>query len=138
MAGEVLTRMMSPDKKNFFDPSAFPLLEYDPARQAKIEPSLLIQPRPISEHCVICFFKEVIEKIVNEKNAKIAGVRVGKMGRIRSMRSCTRIGVWHSFIPESVPLWRPDLWKMRSPSGAASSSSAAAVGYFKKILRWDN
>src|SRR5258708_14259034 len=73
MAGEVLTRMMSPDKKNFFDPSAFPLLEYDPAREAKIEPSLLIQPRPISEHCVICFFKEVIEKIVNEKNAKIAG-----------------------------------------------------------------
>ena len=37
-----------------------PLLEFDPTREAIIEPGKVIQPRDVPEHCVICFFAEVI------------------------------------------------------------------------------
>jgi uridine phosphorylase len=49
----------------------YPILEFDPAREAFIEPTKLIRPRDVPEHCVICFFKDVIEKVVEEHNAKI-------------------------------------------------------------------
>jgi len=29
----------------------YPILEFDPARQAMVEPSRLIQPRDVPEHC---------------------------------------------------------------------------------------
>ncbi len=48
-----------------------PILEFDPTREALIEPSKVVRPRDVPEHCVICFFKEVIEKVVEEHNAKI-------------------------------------------------------------------
>lgn len=51
--------------------SNFPILEFDPTLDAMIEPSRVFQARDVPEHCVICFFKEVIEKIVSEKNAKV-------------------------------------------------------------------
>jgi uridine phosphorylase len=49
----------------------YPILEHDPSRKALTEPSKLIRPRDVPEHAVICFFKEVIEKVVVECNAKI-------------------------------------------------------------------
>jgi uridine phosphorylase len=49
----------------------FPILEHDPAREAKIEPSRVIPPRDIPEHVVICFFHEVLEKVIAETNAKV-------------------------------------------------------------------
>jgi uridine phosphorylase len=53
-------------------PSApYPILEFDPAREALIEPAREIEPRDVTEHCVICFFREVLEKVVVEYNAKI-------------------------------------------------------------------
>jgi uridine phosphorylase len=52
------------------DPS-YPILEFDPTREAMIEPSDVFQPRDVPEHCVICFFREAIEKVVSEKQAKI-------------------------------------------------------------------
>jgi uridine phosphorylase len=48
----------------------FPILEFDPTREAFIEPAKLIQPRDMPEHCVICFFKEVLDKVVAEYQAK--------------------------------------------------------------------
>jgi len=50
----------------------YPILEFDPAPKAFIEPSKVIRPRDVPEHCVICFFKEVIDKVVAEYNAKVA------------------------------------------------------------------
>lgn len=47
----------------------YPILEFDPEREAMVEPSRLIQPRDITEHCVICFFKEVLEQVIVEHNA---------------------------------------------------------------------
>jgi uridine phosphorylase len=48
---------------------SYPILEYDPSPTALIEPSRLVQPRDVPQHCVICFFREVIEKVVAERNA---------------------------------------------------------------------
>ena len=50
----------------------YPILEFDPSREALIEPSRLIEPRDMPEHCVICFFQEVIEKVVAEQHAIVA------------------------------------------------------------------
>ncbi|HEY3312540.1 MAG TPA: nucleoside phosphorylase [Anaerolineales bacterium] len=49
----------------------YPILEFDPAREAFIEPSRVIKPRDFPAHCVICFFGEVLEKIVVEHHASV-------------------------------------------------------------------
>jgi uridine phosphorylase len=49
----------------------FPIFEYDPTRIALIEPSKVIRPRDMPERCVICFFREVIDKVIAEHNATI-------------------------------------------------------------------
>jgi uridine phosphorylase len=41
-------------------PHAYPILEYDPAAQAIIEPSRILDPIDIPEHCLLCFFWDVI------------------------------------------------------------------------------
>ena len=46
--------------------SHIPLLECDRARVAIIEPSRIIKPIDIAEHCVLCFFQEVIRDLVRE------------------------------------------------------------------------
>ncbi len=49
----------------------YPIIEHDSTREAFIEPSKIIRPRDMPEHCVICFFKEVMDKIIIEHNAKV-------------------------------------------------------------------
>ncbi|NTU62960.1 MAG: hypothetical protein HGB05_06045 [Chloroflexi bacterium] len=44
------------------DSFPYPMLEFDPSREA------LIEPRDVLEHRVICFFNEVIEKVVTEQH----------------------------------------------------------------------
>jgi uridine phosphorylase len=41
----------------------YPILEFDPAKRAVINPSEVYKPLDISEHCVICFFREVVEQV---------------------------------------------------------------------------
>ena len=50
----------------------FPILEFDPSPEAFIEPSKIIRARDLPEHCVITFFKEVIDKVIAEHGAKVA------------------------------------------------------------------
>lgn len=38
-----------------------PLLDFDPEWEAIIEPTKIIKHRDVPEHCVLCFFREVIE-----------------------------------------------------------------------------
>ena len=52
--------------------NSYPILEHDFAAEAKIEPSRIIKPRDVPEHCVISFFREVNAKVVAEKQAKVA------------------------------------------------------------------
>jgi uridine phosphorylase len=51
---------------------SYPILEYDPSERALIEPGDVVQPQDVPEHCVITFFKEVIEKTVREQDARTA------------------------------------------------------------------
>jgi uridine phosphorylase len=48
----------------------YPIIEHDPTRTAFIEPSKVNEPRDMPEHCVICFFRKVIDKVVAEHNAR--------------------------------------------------------------------
>ena len=50
----------------------YPILEHEFTSEAKIEPSRVIRPRDVPEVCVLLFFREVIDKVVAEKQAKIA------------------------------------------------------------------
>jgi len=45
---------------------SYPILEFDPTSEAMIEPSKVIKPRDMPKHCVVCFFMEVIKKVVKE------------------------------------------------------------------------
>ncbi|MFO7584635.1 MAG: nucleoside phosphorylase [Anaerolineales bacterium] len=49
----------------------YPILEHDYDTESKLEPSRLIQPRDVPEVCVVTFFGEVIEKVVEQKGAKV-------------------------------------------------------------------
>src|SRR5689334_18925660 len=49
----------------------YPILEHDSTREAFIEPSKVIRPRDIPEHCVISFFMDVIVKVAAEHQAKV-------------------------------------------------------------------
>lgn len=49
----------------------YPILEFDPAPEAFIEPARVIRARDLPEHCVICFFREVIDKVAAEYNARV-------------------------------------------------------------------
>ena len=49
----------------------YPILEFDPAPEAFIEPSKIIRARDLPEHCVITFFKEVMDNVITEHNAKV-------------------------------------------------------------------
>ncbi len=49
----------------------YPILEYDPAHESVLEPSKIIKPRDVPEHCVICFFRDVLDTVVAGHNANI-------------------------------------------------------------------
>jgi len=48
----------------------YPILEYDPARRAMIEPTALHAPRAMPEAAVLCFFGDVIERLSAEGRAR--------------------------------------------------------------------
>ena len=50
---------------------AYPILEFDPTPEAMIEPSQVIEPHDVPEHCLISFFGEVIEKVSTERKANV-------------------------------------------------------------------
>ena len=56
-------------------PKEFPILEFDPTKEAIIEPSKVNQPIDAPEHCVICFFQEVFEQLVEQEKVKVIATR---------------------------------------------------------------
>ena len=48
----------------------YPVLEFDPATKAVINPAELLKPLGLSEHVVLCFFREVIETLKAEHGMK--------------------------------------------------------------------
>jgi uridine phosphorylase len=49
----------------------YPILEFDPARRAVIEPSEVIKSINVAEHCVMCFFKDVVKQVAETSGAKV-------------------------------------------------------------------
>ncbi|UCC75504.1 MAG: nucleoside phosphorylase [Anaerolineales bacterium] len=49
----------------------YPILEHDPTPEAFIEPSQVAQQRDMPECCVVCFFMDVIEKVITEHKARM-------------------------------------------------------------------
>lgn len=58
----------------------YPILEFDPAKRAVINPSEVYQPTDISEYCVICFFKDVVEQVAATHEARVAFTEKGVHG----------------------------------------------------------
>jgi hypothetical protein len=58
-----------------------PILEFDPAPTAVIEPSEHIEPIEIAPHAVLCFFQDVIEKVVEEHGGRVIDHMVSEIGR---------------------------------------------------------
>lgn len=49
----------------------YPILEFDPAREAFIEPSNVYQKLDMPENCVICFFRDVVDQIIDAYQPRI-------------------------------------------------------------------
>jgi uridine phosphorylase len=58
----------------------YPILEFDINRKAVIDPGKSIKPIDISEHCVLTFFKEVIDRLVENKRARLVHNMKSEMG----------------------------------------------------------
>jgi uridine phosphorylase len=58
----------------------FPILEYDPSPEAHIEPGRLLAPADIAPHCVVCFFQDVIRKVVAEHRGRVASMHGSEIG----------------------------------------------------------
>ena len=59
----------------------YPILEFDPTLPALIEPSEHIEARDMPEHCVPCFFLEVIDELVESGRAREVACMNSEMGR---------------------------------------------------------
>lgn len=57
-----------------------PILEFDPAPTAVIEPSEHIEPIDIPPHAVLCFFQDVVEKVVAEHGGRVIDHMVSEIG----------------------------------------------------------
>jgi uridine phosphorylase len=58
-----------------------PILGFDPSRTAIIEPDQVIDPIDIPGHVVLCFFQDVIEKVVAEHDGRQIDVLVSEIGQ---------------------------------------------------------
>ena len=66
---------------NDFPSQPYPILEYDRAARAVIEPREIVQPVEIPEHCVICFFGDVLGWLAEEGRLWQATEQRSEMGR---------------------------------------------------------
>jgi len=58
----------------------YPILEFDPTPEAVIEPRRLIAPADVPEHCVITFFREVIDAVCVQAGARRCACPRSEMG----------------------------------------------------------
>ncbi len=58
----------------------YPILEFDPAVEALMEPAHLTKPRDVPECCILCFFQEVIAALVTSGRARCVATQRSEMG----------------------------------------------------------
>lgn len=59
----------------------FPILEFDPDKNALINPQKQIKAIDIPEHCVICFFQDVINKLNQQKKLTRIAQQKSEVGK---------------------------------------------------------
>jgi purine-nucleoside phosphorylase len=58
----------------------FPILEYDPGRDAMIEPSRVLAPIDIPRHCVLCYFQDIIDGLREAGQLRVVFMLGSEMG----------------------------------------------------------
>jgi len=58
----------------------YPILEFDPSPTSIIEPGQVIKRQDVPEHCVVCFFQDVIAGLVEAGRAKQISTLVSEIG----------------------------------------------------------
>ena len=58
----------------------YPILEFDPEPEAILEPSQRIGPMDVPEHCVVCFFADVINDLVESRRARKIASSISEIG----------------------------------------------------------
>jgi len=77
----------------------YPILEFDPTPEAIIEPARVIQPADVPEHCVVCFFDDVIRTVAKRDDAKLLSERKSESGTFPLYEISVdgrRLAVFHS------------------------------------------
>src|SRR5258707_15520027 len=59
----------------------YPILEFDPTREAIIEPSKIMKPRDVPQHAVACFFQDIITQLSQEPPVKVVLHLKSEIGR---------------------------------------------------------
>ena len=59
---------------------AFPILEFDDEHPAVLEPTAVVKPMDVPQHCVICFFSEVIDWVASEKKVEVIARSKSEIG----------------------------------------------------------
>ena len=101
----------------------YPILEYDPSPEAVINPSDEYERIDIAEHCVICFFPEVIEKVGSESSAQVMCERQWECGTVRIYE--------HEYEGKKVAFCLPGVG---APMVAAMLEFAIALGCRKFVV----
>jgi uridine phosphorylase len=57
-----------------------PILEFDPTIEAVIEPTAVIEPGDVPAHVVLCYFQDVIERVVREHDGREVARLRSEMG----------------------------------------------------------
>jgi len=58
----------------------FPILEFDPSPRATIEPEHVHKPIDIAEHCILCFFPDVLKQLHDQGKLKEIHLTTGEIG----------------------------------------------------------
>lgn len=60
--------------------NTYPILEYDSASEAFIEPGRLLKPIDVAERCVVCFFQDVLNDVIASQSARRVYTLRSEMG----------------------------------------------------------
>ncbi len=96
---------------------SFPILEYDGASKAIIEPGEIIQPIDIPQRCVLCFFMDVLESVAQQADVS----EITTLGSEMGSRSVWRV----PFEETELAVVHPGLG---APFAAATLEELIALG----------
>jgi uridine phosphorylase len=76
----IKVKKVNPDLTGEKMTECYPILEFDPEPEGILEPKHLIKPMDVPEHCVVCFFAEVIEGLVQSSRVRKIAASKSEIG----------------------------------------------------------